>query len=156
MARDGASGQGGSSSGRGDGLLATGRRGPRVEFPPRPSDRSRHSSFPGPRGHTALRRLRQPSTPPPYTGSVHPAGRPVPYGAPPPVYAQPGARERHPGLLIWSIVVTLFCCCREGSPAFVFANKANTAKKMGDFATARQAAQQAKTWLIISAVVGLL
>jgi hypothetical protein len=87
---------------------------------------------------------------------------PDPYGAPPPVYGQPAYGQQQqagtdiPDLLVFSIVATLVCCMPAGIAAIVFASKANSAKKMGDFETARKAAKQAKTWLIVSVVAGVL
>src|SRR5262249_33215840 len=89
-------------------------------------------------------------TPPPYTPAPYTPPQvqgPGPYGAPPPpVYA--GGGSDIPDLLVWSIVVTLFCCLPAGIASIVFSSQANSAKKAGDFETARIAAQRAKTWLI--------
>jgi len=76
------------------------------------------------------------------------------YGAPP-AYGQAGGADI-PDLLVMSIIATVLCCVPGGVAAIIFSTKANNAKKMGDFETARQAAKQAKTWLTVSVVVGLL
>jgi Interferon-induced transmembrane protein/GYF domain 2 len=102
-----------------------------------------------------------PTPPPPRPQAVAPVApyAPPQYQAPPVApypagYPQAGADI--PDYLVASILVTLFCCVPGGIAAIIFANKANTAKRMGDLGTARQAAAQAKTWLIISVVLGLL
>lgn len=81
---------------------------------------------------------------------------PDPYGAPPPVYAQPQGGADIPDLLVWSILATLLCCIPGGIAAIIFASRANSAKATGDFETARKAASQAKTWLIVSVIAGVL
>jgi hypothetical protein len=91
----------------------------------------------------------EPYAPPQYQAPT--PAPPAPYAAP---YPQPGSDI--PDYLIASIVVTLLCCVPGGIAAIIYANKANTAKRMGDLAAARQAAAQAKTWIILSVVLGLV
>ncbi|HEY2738752.1 MAG TPA: CD225/dispanin family protein [Thermoanaerobaculia bacterium] len=102
--------------------------------------------------------------PPPPPDAVAPyaapqyQGMPTPpapsYGAPQPAAWQAGSDI--PDLLVWSILVTVFCCLPGGIISIIFASKANSAKRMGDFEAARLAAKQAKTWLTVSVVAGLL
>jgi hypothetical protein len=91
--------------------------------------------------------------PPPPTGAY---GAPGGYGAP----AQTGygyaARGPAPNnYLVWAILATLFCCLPAGIVAIVKAASVNGKWNAGDQAGAEEAANQAKTWVIISAVVGL-
>ena len=54
--------------------------------------------------------------------------------------------------LIWSIVVTLFCCLPLGIPAIVFAAKIDNCNAQGDFAGAAENARKAKNFCIWGAV----
>ncbi|HSK80196.1 MAG TPA: CD225/dispanin family protein [Thermoanaerobaculia bacterium] len=98
-----------------------------------------------------------PALPPP-----PPSPPPVPphYVAPPSYQPAPptfgGAGADIPNYLPWAIAATLFCCMPGGIVSIIFAVKANTAKNTGDLAAARSAANQAKIWLIVSVVGGLL
>jgi interferon-induced transmembrane protein/uncharacterized protein DUF4339 len=103
-----------------------------------------------------------PPVPPHYVAPPPPqAPAPSQYGGPPPSY-QPApptfgaAGADIPNYLPWAIAATLFCCMPGGIVSIVFAVKANTAKTTGDLAAARSAANQAKIWLIVSVVGGLL
>jgi hypothetical protein len=104
-----------------------------------------------------LRPAYLPPPPPPTDSSPYAPPR---YQAPPSSYAVPppygGAATAVPDYLPWAIAATLLCCMPGGIAAIVYANKANTAKRSGDFAAAQAAAAQAKTWLIVSVVFGLL
>jgi len=103
-----------------------------------------------------------PPPPPPEAVAPYAApqyqGMPTPpapsYGAPQPAAWQQGSDI--PDLLVFSIIATLLCCLPAGIAAIVFASKANSAKRMGDFEAARVAAKQAKTWLTVSVVAGIL
>ncbi len=57
--------------------------------------------------------------------------------------------------LPWAIVVTLLCCLPGGIVSIVYATKSNSAKQVGNFAEAQEAAKQAKLWLTISVGVSL-
>jgi len=95
-----------------------------------------------------------PPPPPPADASPYAPPRyqaPASYAGPPP-YGAPAV----PDYLPWAIAATLLCCLPGGVAAIIYANKANTAKRNGDFAGAQAAAKQAKTWLIASVVFGLL
>ena len=59
-----------------------------------------------------------------------------------------------PNYLVWSILVTLCCCLPGGIVSIVYATQANSKSTAGDMAGAMEAAGKAKTWLIISAIVG--
>lgn len=93
-------------------------------------------------------------TPPLQTPPVTGPGA-TPY-APPTAHLGSGAGADIPNYLPWAIVATLFCCLPLGIVSIIFASKANSAKAMGDLAAARQAAGQAKTWLMVTVGLGLL
>ena len=69
-------------------------------------------------------------------------------------YAQ-GSPVSVPDYLIWSILVTLFCCLPFGIVAIVKSAEANSKKNIGDYNGAMQAAQAARTWTLVSFGIGL-
>lgn len=75
-----------------------------------------------------------------------------PYGQQP--YAQQPA-QNVPDHLVWSILVTLFCCVPFGIVAIVKAAAANSKKSVGDYYGAMQDANAAKTWLWWGFGIGL-
>ena len=99
-----------------------------------------------------------PPPPPQYSPAVYSPPPPPSYGAPQAQYNPMGTLQGAsiPNYLPWAIAATLLCCWPAGIPAIIFANKANNAKNIGDLQTADDAANKAKTWLIISVVGGLL
>lgn len=108
-----------------------------------------------------------------------PAASPIPPA--PPAYSQPGASQpqdyratlpgaNYPGApqqaatpgmqkptnyLPWSIAVTLCCCVIGGIVGIVYSVQANSKWEAGDYEGAHKAANTARTWLIISAILGL-
>jgi len=64
--------------------------------------------------------------------------------------------EEAPTHLVWSILVTIFCCQLSGIPAIVFSAIAIGKNGSGDFPAARQAARTAATWCWVSFGLGLL
>lgn len=67
----------------------------------------------------------------------------------------PGANI--PGwLLPASIVATLFCCLPTGIVSIVYSVQARSKSQAGDFAGASQAARNARIWLIVSVVLGIV
>jgi hypothetical protein len=82
-----------------------------------------------------------------------PPGQP-PYGQPP--YGQPLPAGGIPNYLVPSILVTIFCCLPAGVVAIVFAAQVNSKVSAGDIAGAQQASKNAKTWTIVSLVLGLV
>ena len=96
----------------------------------------------------------------------------VPFAEPPPVAPARGAasrsrargsegrgggrREQVPDLLIPAILVAIFCCQIGGIVAIVYAAQANAARDAGRYESAVRSAASAKTWLILSLVVGPL
>jgi hypothetical protein len=93
-----------------------------------------------------------PAAPPPSSPYAPPQAPYAPY-TPPPAFG--GAGADIPNYLPWAIAATLLCCMPGGIVSIIYASKANTAKARGDYAEASTAAGQAKTWLIISIVLGL-
>lgn len=68
-----------------------------------------------------------------------------------------GVHTTPPDTWLWqSIVATILCCMPLGIPGIVFSSQAQTAISMGNLAEAQQKAQQAKTFTLISAGLGLL
>ena len=73
-------------------------------------------------------------------------GAPGGYGAPPSV----------PNYLIWSILSTLFCCLPAGIVAIVYASQVDGKLRSGDYEGAVQSSNNAKTWTMVSAGLGLV
>ena len=78
-------------------------------------------------------------------GAAQPQASPV-YANVPPVSGT--------AYLVWSIIVTIFCCLPLGIPGIVFASKIDKLAAMGDLAGAQDAAKKSKMFSIIGAVVG--
>ncbi len=81
----------------------------------------------------------------------NPNGGPGAYQQQPMGYSAPQV----PDYLVWAILETILCCLPLGIAAIVYANQANTAKAVGNYAEAMQKAQTAKS-CIIWGVVGFL
>ncbi|WUI02964.1 CD225/dispanin family protein [Spirillospora sp. NBC_00431] len=81
-----------------------------------------------------------PPAPPPPPGSYGPGAG----GAPPPNY------------LVWAILSTILCCVPAGIVSIVFATKVNSKWQAGDQAGALKASNNAKTWAIVAAVLGVI
>ena len=58
--------------------------------------------------------------------------------------------------LVWSILSTLFCCLPLGIVAIVYSVKANSAYDAGNADEYVKAADKAKFWTILSAVLGFI
>ncbi|MDX1658848.1 MAG: CD225/dispanin family protein [Nitriliruptorales bacterium] len=62
-----------------------------------------------------------------------------------------------PSTWLWqSIVATLFCCLPLGIVGIVFAAQAQSAVSAGNYAEAREKADKARTWTLVSVGVGLV
>jgi hypothetical protein len=85
-----------------------------------------------------------------YTGSGQNPG----YGQSP-GYGQPGSQPPS-NYLPWAIVTTLFCCLPAGIVSIVFASQVNGKWRAGDFQGAVIYSNRAKTWAIVSAVLGVI
>ena len=58
---------------------------------------------------------------------------------------------------LWqSIVATVLCCLPAGVVGIVFAAQANSAKNVGDVATAREKARIARIWTLVSVGIGVV
>jgi hypothetical protein len=89
-------------------------------------------------------------------------GQPANYGQPPPGfgYSGFGPLPTHlqpiPSYLWQSIVVTLFCCVPTGVVAIVAASKVQSRQQYGDIRGALDASRNARTWCVVSLVLGIL
>ncbi len=75
--------------------------------------------------------------------------------APPPPDAY-GAAGPPPNHLPWAIATTILCCIPAGIVSIIYAGQVNKKWRAGDHAGALKASNNAKTWAIVSAVVGLI
>ena len=93
--------------------------------------------------------------PPPFTGQGQPSRGPSgPFAAPPPPqYGTPAHIDNN---LIWAILATICCCIPTGIVAIVFSAQVNSKFAQGDVAGAQEYANNARTWAIISAVLGII
>lgn len=67
-----------------------------------------------------------------------------------------GSPLQVPNYLPWAIAATILCCVPAGVAAIIYASKATSAQNVGDFDAAKKAAENAKLWLIVSVVGGLV
>lgn len=74
-------------------------------------------------------------------------GQPIPY------FLSPPKIENH---LVGAILTTLCCCMPFGIVALVFAAQVNSKLAAGDVAGAQAASKNARTWIIVALVFGLL
>ncbi|HEX6160583.1 MAG TPA: CD225/dispanin family protein [Thermoanaerobaculia bacterium] len=79
------------------------------------------------------------------------------------VCAQCGQRIRRfpappaiPNYLVSSLFVTLCCCTPLGIVALVFSTQVNSKLIAGDIAGAQAASKNARTWMLIGVVLGIL
>ncbi|BBZ46081.1 CD225/dispanin family protein [Mycobacterium parmense] len=79
---------------------------------------------------------------------------------PPPGYPgyppQPPAGQAPKNYLVWSILVTLFCCLPFGIVAIVKSSQVNGLWAQGRYPEAQAAADSAKKWVMWSVIVGLI
>lgn len=74
----------------------------------------------------------------------------------PPSAISGSASKEIPNYLWQSIVVTIFCCWPFGIPAIVYAAKVDGLKARGDIQGALAASKNAKTWCLVSLILGLI
>jgi predicted secreted protein len=84
---------------------------------------------------------------------------PPPPGYPPPPPGYPP--QQPPGQapnnhLVWSILVTLFCCLPFGIVAIVKSSQVNGLWAQGRYAEAQASADSARKWVISGAVIGVV
>ena len=58
--------------------------------------------------------------------------------------------------LVWSILVTIFCCLPLGIWSIVCSSKVNKEWDRGNYVGANEASKKAKTWIIVSGILGLI
>lgn len=87
-----------------------------------------------------------PPPPPPGSGN---------YGAPPPMDGGMGAAPPD-NKLVWSILVTIFCCLPFGIVAIIKSAEVNSKWAAGDQAGAHQAAADAGKWIKWSVIAGVV
>lgn len=58
--------------------------------------------------------------------------------------------------MVGAILCTLFCCLPCGIVAIVKASQVNTKLAQGDVAGAENAAQSAKTWILVAVILGVV
>lgn len=58
--------------------------------------------------------------------------------------------------LIWSILVTVFCCFIPGIVAIIFSSQVSSRYYAGDYEGARRASRAAEIWIIVSFVLGVI
>ncbi|WP_156688449.1 CD225/dispanin family protein [Mycobacterium sp. Marseille-P9652] len=76
---------------------------------------------------------------------------------PPPGYPpQQPAGQAPNNYLVWSILVTLFCCLPFGIVAIVKSSQVNGLWAQGRYAEAQASADSAKKWIMWSVIVGLI
>ena len=86
--------------------------------------------------------------------AANPYQPPHPYPPQPQPYPNPYSQPAPPDHMVWSILVTIFCCQIFGIIAIVNASKVSGAVARGDYATATQASNSAKTWCIAGMICG--
>lgn len=58
--------------------------------------------------------------------------------------------------LIWSILVTVFCCFIPGIVAIIFSSQVSSKYYSGDIEGSRRASRMAEIWIIVSVVLGIV
>lgn len=91
--------------------------------------------------------------PPPYGGTAY--GAPG-YGAAPVGYGYGAVGPAPNNYMVFAILSTLFCCLPAGIVSIVKASQVNKKWSAGDATGAQEASNQARTWAIVSAVLGIL
>jgi len=71
---------------------------------------------------------------------------------PQPQYAGPKPKN----YLVWSILTTIFCCLPLGIWCIICSSKVNKEWDRGNYVGAKEASSRAKTWIIVSAILGLV
>ncbi|MCH5230394.1 MAG: CD225/dispanin family protein [Muribaculaceae bacterium] len=58
--------------------------------------------------------------------------------------------------LIWSVLITVFCCFIPGIIAIIYSSQVSSRYYAGDIEGARRASRNAEIWIIVSFVLGVL
>lgn len=61
-----------------------------------------------------------------------------------------------PTWLVWSVIMTVFCCTIPGIVAIIFSSQVSSRYGMGDIEGAKRASRNAEIWIIVSFVLGVL
>ena len=61
-----------------------------------------------------------------------------------------------PNYMVWAILTTLFCCLPLGIVSIIKASEVNSKWIAGDYAGARVSSENAKKWVIISGITGII
>lgn len=97
--------------------------------------------------------------PPPYGQPQSPYGQPS-YGHQQPPYApynRPHLSEPMPdNYLVWSVLLTIFCCLIPGIIAVVYSASVSSRYYAGDLEGAKRASRNAQIWCIVSVVAGVI
>lgn len=93
------------------------------------------------------------------------------YSGPVPPPRQPQQQTQAPGMdtyssdiapecpdtyLVWSLLVTVFCCLPFGIVAIVKSSNVTSAYDRGNYDLAMSESKSAKTWIIVSVILGLV
>ncbi len=95
------------------------------------------------------------NAPPPYGAGPPGSGGPGGYNAPPPYGGGMGAGPPD-NKLVWSILVTIFCCLPLGIVAIIKSAEVNSKWASGDAAGAQQSAAEAGKWIKWSVILGVI
>lgn len=111
--------------------------------------------------HEAPQPTHHGATPPPYYGAGPQYGQPTPpqYRQPAPPQYQQHTEHREPmpnTYLIWSVLITIFCCLIPGIVAIVYSASVSSRYYNGDIEGAKRASRNAQIWCIISIVAGII
>ncbi|MCH5228660.1 MAG: CD225/dispanin family protein [Muribaculaceae bacterium] len=58
--------------------------------------------------------------------------------------------------LVWSVLVTVFCCFIPGIIAIIFSSQVSSRYYGGDIEGAKRASRMAEIWIIVSFVLGVI
>lgn len=96
--------------------------------------------------------------PPPYSGPAGSYSSPVGAAPATTVLSSPmsSGQAMPPNYLWQSIVCLVLCCWPFAIPAIIFATKVRPAYETGDYAGALDASGKAKTWFLVSLIVGFI
>ncbi len=89
-------------------------------------------------------------------GAAAPIEQPMytqPEPEPQPVKPQPVGPKPN-NYLVLSILATIFCCLPFGIPAIVFSAKVDSHWNAGRYLEAQDASRKAKTWMLVSVILG--
>jgi hypothetical protein len=65
-------------------------------------------------------------------------------------------QQRPKNYLVPAILATIACCIATGIVSIIYSTQVNSKYEAGDIQGAEKASKTAKTWLIVSIVIGLL